>query len=78
MLMGVPVLARDAAAVAMTLGGAGLAIRGGSVAEVAETGRRLVEDAELRARVLAFQEKRAEAFAPAAVAASLRQYVESL
>ena len=39
MLMRVPVLARDAAAVALTLGGAGVAFRGGTVAEVAETGR---------------------------------------
>jgi L-malate glycosyltransferase len=78
MLMGVPVLARDAAAVALTLGGAGLAFRGGSVEEVAETGRLLVTDAELRARVLALQAKRAEAFAPAAVEATLRRYIEAL
>ena len=63
---------------ALTLGGAGLAFRGGSVEEVAETGRLLVADAELRARVLALQAKRAEAFAPAAVEATLRHYIEAL
>jgi glycosyltransferase involved in cell wall biosynthesis len=78
MLMGVPVVARDAAAVAMTLGGAGLAFRGGSVAEVAEMGRAILEDAELRRRILAVQEQRVQAFAPAAVEADLRRYIESV
>ena len=35
-------------------------------------------DAELRARVLAAQERRLEAFAPAAVEATLRRFVDSL
>jgi glycosyltransferase involved in cell wall biosynthesis len=78
MLMGVPVMARDAAAVSFTLGGAGLAFRGGGIAEVAETGRRVLEDADLRARVLALQERRVQEFAPAVVEASLRRYIESL
>jgi glycosyltransferase involved in cell wall biosynthesis len=78
MLMGVPVLARDAAAVGFTLGGAGVAFRGGSIAEVAETGRRLLADADLRARVLAGQASRLDAFAPAAVESALRGYLESL
>ena len=78
MLMGVPVLARDAAAVTFTLGGAGLAFRGDSTAEVAETGRLVIEDAGLRARILAGQEKRVQAFAPARVEADLRRYIESL
>jgi glycosyltransferase involved in cell wall biosynthesis len=78
MLMGVPVLARDAAAVSFTLGGAGLALRGGSVAEVAETGRLILDDADLRARVLAVQDERVQDFAPSVVEASLRRYIESL
>jgi glycosyltransferase involved in cell wall biosynthesis len=78
MLMRVPVLARDAAAVGMTLGGAGLAFRGGTVAEVAEAGRLVLEDAGLRERILAAQDERVKAFAPERVEAELRRYVESL
>jgi hypothetical protein len=74
----VPVLARRAAAVAFTLGGAGVTFEGSDLAEVAEIGRMLVVDAELRARVLAGQARRLEAFAPAAVEAGLRRFVESL
>jgi glycosyltransferase involved in cell wall biosynthesis len=78
MLMGVPVLARDAAAVSFTLGGAGLAFRGESIEEVAETGRLVLEDDALRARILARQAERVQDFAPARVEAALRRYVESL
>jgi glycosyltransferase involved in cell wall biosynthesis len=78
MLMGVPVLARRAAAVGFTLGDAGVTFEGNDLAEVAEIGRALVVDQALRARVLAAQQKRLEAFAPAAVESALRRYVESL
>lgn len=78
MLMGVPVLARGAAAVPFTLGDAGVTFDGSDLAEVAEIGRALVADAALRARVLAAQARRLEAFAPAAVEATLRRCVESL
>jgi len=78
MLTGVPVLARDAAAVSFTLGGAGLAFRGETIAEVAETGRLVLEDDALRARILARQAERVRDFAPERVEAALRRYVESL
>ena len=79
MLMGVPVLARGAAAVAVH------ARRTRASRSTAATSprsprsaRRSWSDAELRARVLAAQEQRLEAFAPAAVEADLRRFVESL
>jgi glycosyltransferase involved in cell wall biosynthesis len=78
MLMGVPVLARRAAAVGFTLGDAGVTFEGNDLAEVAELGRELVVDGALRARVLAGQARRLGAFAPAAVEATLRRFVESL
>jgi glycosyltransferase involved in cell wall biosynthesis len=78
MLMGVPVLARRAAAVGSTLGDAGVSFDGRDLAEIAELGRTLILDRELRARVLAAQEKRLAAFAPAAVESALRRYVETL
>jgi L-malate glycosyltransferase len=78
MLMGVPVLARRAAAVPWTLGEGGVTFDGEDLARVAEMGRALTGDAKLRARVLAAQERRVRALAPAAVAADLRRFVESL
>ena len=78
MLTGVPVLAYEAAAVPYTLGGAGVLFSEKRLAEVAETARLLATDEDLRARVLAGQRRRLEAFAPAAVEAALRGYLESL
>jgi hypothetical protein len=48
------------------------------LAEVAEAAHMLVTDTALRARVLAGQEQRLESFAPPAVEAALRAYLESL
>jgi glycosyltransferase involved in cell wall biosynthesis len=78
MLMDVPVLARRATAVGFTLGEAGVTFEGNDLAEIAELGRALTQDEALRARVLAGQRRRLETFAPAAVEAELRRYVESL
>ncbi|MGE5127251.1 MAG: glycosyltransferase [Betaproteobacteria bacterium] len=78
MLMDVPVLARRAAAVGFTLGDAGVTFEGNDLAEIAELGRLLTRDESLRARVLSGQRRRLEAFAPAAVEADLRRFVESL
>jgi hypothetical protein len=47
-----------------------------ALGEIAEMGHALVEDAGLRAAVLAGQDKRLEHFAPAAVEAALRGYLE--
>jgi L-malate glycosyltransferase len=78
MLMGVPVLAHRAAAVPFTLGQAGVQFDEKRVDEVAEMAHLLATDARLRAAVLAGQERRLEAFAPAAVLGALQGYVDSL
>jgi hypothetical protein len=78
MLMGVPVLARRAAAVGGTLGEGGVTFEGGDLAEVAEMACVLATDGEVRSRVLTAQQRRLSAFAPAAVEADLRRFIGSL
>jgi len=78
MLMRVPVLARAAAAVPDTLGGAGVSFSGRSLAEVAELAHLLATDESLRSSVLAGQDRRLAAFAPAAVESALRGYLDAL
>jgi L-malate glycosyltransferase len=78
MLMGVPVLAYDSTAVPHTLGGAGLLFAEKRLDEVAALAQRLAVPGPLRAAVLAGQERRLPALAPAAVEAALRGYLESL
>jgi glycosyltransferase involved in cell wall biosynthesis len=78
MLLRVPVLARRAAAVEWTLGGGGITFEGGDLAEVAEVARLLASEGDLRSRVLAAQDRRLAAFAPPAVEADLRRFVDSL
>jgi glycosyltransferase involved in cell wall biosynthesis len=78
MLMRVPVLARRAAAVEWTLGDGGITFEGRDLAEIAEMARLLAAEGELRSRVLAAQERRLSAFAPPAVEADLRRFIDSL
>jgi L-malate glycosyltransferase len=78
MLMDVPVLAYRAGAVPGTLGGAGVLFDEKRFDEVAEMGARLAATGPLREAVLRGQSRRREDFAPAAVEAALRAYVESL
>jgi L-malate glycosyltransferase len=78
MLMDVPVVARRAGAVPFTMGGAGVLFDGGDLALAAELGRRLLDDPDLREKVLAGQRRRLPAFAPAAVEAELRRFMEAL
>jgi glycosyltransferase involved in cell wall biosynthesis len=78
LLLRVPVLAFESTAVPHTLGGAGVLFTEKRLAEVAETARLLATDEPLRAAVLAGQQRRLAAFAPEAVEALLRGYVESL
>jgi glycosyltransferase involved in cell wall biosynthesis len=78
MLMGVPVLAYAATAVPHTLGEAGVQFRHKRIADVGEMAHRLSADEALRASVLAGQQRRLAAFAPAAVETALKAYVESL
>jgi glycosyltransferase involved in cell wall biosynthesis len=78
MLLDVPVLAFDAAAVAETLGGAGVRFNRKDVAEVAELARLLTTDPILRARVIAGQRRRVRSFAPDKAETILRRHIESL
>jgi glycosyltransferase involved in cell wall biosynthesis len=78
MLMGVPVLARRAAAVEWTLGEGGITFEGRDLAGIAEMARLLATDGELRSKVLAAQQRRLSALAPAAVEAELRRFIGSL
>ena len=78
MLMDVPVLAYRAGAVPHTLGDAGVQFGEKALADVAEMAHRLATDAALRGAVLAGQRRRVRDFAPAAVLATLKRYVDSL
>jgi glycosyltransferase involved in cell wall biosynthesis len=78
MLMRVPILAYAATGVPFTLGDAGVQFSEKRLAEVAEIARALATDAALRVPVLAGQDRRLDAFAPAAVEAALRGYVDAL
>lgn len=78
MLMDVPVLAYKAGAVPGTLGGAGVLFDQKRFDEVAEMAARLAAGGALRTAVLRGQERRREDFAPRAVEAALRSYVDSL
>jgi glycosyltransferase involved in cell wall biosynthesis len=77
MLTRVPVLAYAATAVPFTLGGAGVQFTQKRLPEVAEAARALANDEELRAAVLAGQDRRLADFAPEAVLATLRGQVEA-
>ena len=78
MLMGVPILAYKATAVADTLGEAGVQFTEKRIDEVAEMAHRLATDEALRRAVLRGQERRLQAFSPGRIEAKLRRYVESL
>lgn len=78
MLTGVPILAYRSTAVADTLGDAGVQFTEKRIDEVAEMAHRLTRDEPFCRAVLRGQQRRVEAFAPAAVEATLRAYVESL
>jgi glycosyltransferase involved in cell wall biosynthesis len=78
MIMDVPVLAYRAGAVPGTLGAAGVLFDEKRFEEVAEMGSRLAAAGPLREAVLRAQARRREDFAPRAVEAALRAYVESL
>lgn len=78
MLTGVPVLAYRAGAVPGTLGRAGVLFDEKRFDEVAEMASRLASAGPLRAAVLRAQTRRLDHFAPAAVEATLKAYVDSL
>jgi len=68
----VPVVARDAGAVAETAGGAAIVLREGDLAVYAEAAGVIVERASLRERLIGLGERRLQAFSHEAVAAGLR------
>jgi glycosyltransferase involved in cell wall biosynthesis len=76
MLMRVPIVAYATTAVADTLGDAGVQFREKVYAEMAEVGHRLTTDALLREAVLAGQDERLRAFAPASVESRLRTHLQ--
>ncbi|HVR69338.1 MAG TPA: glycosyltransferase family 4 protein [Vicinamibacteria bacterium] len=78
MLMRVPILTYAAAAVADTLGPAGVQFTEKRYEEMAEVGHRLTTDAALRAAVLAGQDERLRDFTPESVEARLRAHLHSL
>jgi glycosyltransferase involved in cell wall biosynthesis len=78
MRLRVPILAYATTAVADTLGDAGVRFTSKPFDVMAEAAHRLVQDAALRESVLAGQDGRVRDFAPAAVEARLRAYVEAL
>jgi glycosyltransferase involved in cell wall biosynthesis len=78
MLMRVPILAYAAGAVPGTLGGAGILFSEKRLDEVAEMAHALATEASLREQVLAGQDRRVAAFAPASVESALKTYVASL
>jgi L-malate glycosyltransferase len=78
MLMRVPVLAYRSTAVPHTLGAAGVMFDQKRFDELAEVAHCLAVDGALRAGVLAGQDRRLPAFAPEAVEADLRRYLEGL
>jgi glycosyltransferase involved in cell wall biosynthesis len=78
MLMGLPILAYASTAVPFTLGDAGVQFAEKRIDLMAEVAYRLTLDGDLRTAVLAGQEKRLPAFAPEAVEATLRGYLEAL
>jgi glycosyltransferase involved in cell wall biosynthesis len=78
MRLRVPILAYARTAVADTLGEAGVRFTDKPIDVMAETAHHLATDATLREAVLAGQDRRVRDFAPAAVEARLRAYVDAL
>ena len=78
MYFGVPVIARKAAAVPETLGGAGLLLTARNDAATAELIALLDEDRALRERVVARQRERLQAFMPDRVRGRLEQLLQDL
>jgi len=78
MHFGVPIVAYGAAAVPETLSGSGILIKEKNYPAVAEMIGLLVEDEELRTRIVTQQRKRLEAFLPERVEACLREMLSDL
>ncbi|MCM2254467.1 MAG: glycosyltransferase family 4 protein [Vicinamibacteria bacterium] len=78
MRMDVPIVAVRGTAVSDTLGGAGVELEDADPAAMAEAAHLLATDAAVRARVLAGQRRRLQAFAPESVLRALDAHLRSL
>ena len=78
MHFGIPILAREAAAVPETLGDAGVLFTHLGYEEAAEMAHLLITDPQLRAHVVSRQKERLEHFAPSRVEARLREMLGRL
>ena len=78
MHFGVPILARKAAAVPLTLGNSGVLYTHLGCEEVAEMAHLLTSDDALRAQIIARQQERLQDFAPIHVEAELREILAHL
>jgi glycosyltransferase involved in cell wall biosynthesis len=74
----VPVIAYRAAAVPFTLGGAGVLLDDRDDSAIAEMAHLVVNDSDLRERIVVGQNKRLAAFEPRAVAEKFRSYLAEL
>jgi glycosyltransferase involved in cell wall biosynthesis len=78
MHFGVPIIARNAAAIPDTLGDAGVLFTRLGYVEVAEMAHLLATDADLRARVIATGRQRLRAFAPERIEDQLRAVLQQV
>jgi glycosyltransferase involved in cell wall biosynthesis len=78
MHFGVPILARAAAAIPYTLGGAGMTFRSMDLPLLAEAVGELADNAELRRAMAEKGARRLADFAPDRTAAALRAYIEGV
>jgi glycosyltransferase involved in cell wall biosynthesis len=78
MQFGVPILARKAAAIPLTLGGSGILYTSLGCEEVAEMAHLLTSDVEILEQVVARQKERLQDFAPVHVEAKLREILALL
>jgi hypothetical protein len=78
MRFGVPVIAREAAAIPETLGSAGVLFTQLGYVEVAEMAHLLATDPDLRAQVVSTERNRLRMFAPDKVEARLRTLLDRI
>ncbi len=78
MFFGVPILARHAAAIPYTLGGAGVTFRRLDLPLLSETVEELATNAPLREALRAHMERRLQDFQPSRTERMLREYLEPL
>lgn len=78
MHVGIPVLAYNSTSIPYTLDGAGVLVNEKRFDEIAEMMHLLMEDPDLRQKIVAGQRKRLEFFQPARLAELLQNYIDNL